>query len=206
MAAVESLFLMSMMLFIFMYFIAFAFLLYQGWVVQNVADDAATRIAQGYVYPRTDPVLNYISREMRQAVSPFRYAFFKKDDYAELNIEKGEAYVLWCLKNSTFAKAESEPDVEITVVHDGLAQRHIEVRIEATYHIPLGGFLEYFGGHGDRTYTSVGRAVCLDPSDYIYSVNTVDAIADDIVGAGKVSDTADKIFKAVVHIIQSIMK
>lgn len=201
MAAVESVFIMSLMLFIFMYFIAFGFLLYQGWVVQNVADDAATRIAQGYVYPQTDPMINFFDRDMRRAVSPFRYVFHKKE-LAEKNSEKGEAYILWCLKNNTFAKAVSEPDIEVETVHDGLAQRHIEVRIEATYKIPLGGFLEYFGGHGEMTYSTVGRAVCVDVSDYIYSVNTVTAISNDVSSAGAVEKTIDSVFKTVVHVIQ----
>ena len=201
MAAVESIFLMSLMLFLFMYFIAFGFLMYQGWVVQNVADDAATKIAQGYVYPQTDPVMNFFDRNMRRAVSPFRYIFYK-NDLADENAEKGEAYVRWCLKNSTLAKTAAEPEIEVRTVHDGLAQRHIEVKITATYQIPMGGFLEYFGGHRNMTYSTVGRAVCVDPSDYIYSVNTVTAIASDVAGAGSVIKMVDSVFTTIVHIIQ----
>ena len=151
--------------------------------------------------PKTDPVMNFFDRNMRRAVSPFRYIFYK-EDLAQKNADKGEAYVRWCLKSSSMAKAVSKPEVEVRTVHDGLAQRHIEVKITAVYHIPMGGFLEYFGGEKDVTYSTVGRAVCVDPSDYIYSVNTVTAIASDIAGTGTVMELVDSAITTVAHVIQ----
>ncbi|MBR1476545.1 MAG: pilus assembly protein [Lachnospiraceae bacterium] len=183
MAAVEALFLFTLMIFIFMFFIALGYLYYQEWLVHEVAADTATRVAYGYVYPQTDPMLSWYNRDMKLAVSPYRY-LFKKSEYEEENQEKGVAYAKWRLDMTSFTKREGEPEVEIKMVHDSFAQRHIEVTVTVSYVIPLGGFLEFFGlTNGKiRTYSANGYAMIMDPSDYMYSVKTVEGIAADLTG------------------------
>ena len=49
----------------------------------------------------------------------------------------------------------------------------MEVEISATYEIPFGGALVYFGIPGTVTYHAVGYGSCVDLSNYIHSVDTL---------------------------------
>ena len=138
--------------------LGFGFLFYQQWAVCNIANDTATRIAQTYAYTDTDPVMGYINESQIRRKPLLRYYRFGQIE--KRNADRGEKYARWSLKTSS------------------LARRHVEVRIEATYEIPFGGVLELFGIPGTVTYHGLGEAVCVDPSDYINTVDTYKALTD----------------------------
>lgn len=179
MEAVEGMIILTLMIFILVLFLSFGFLFYQQWIVSSVADDTAVRIAQTYAYSDADPVTGYISRAMKLSVSPFRYM---GGTLAEKNSDRGTQYALWSLDQVSLAYLTSEPEVEVTTVHDSYAQSHVEVHIAATYEIPFGGALEYFGIPGKVTYHATGYAVTTDVSNYLRSVDTLSALAGTTMG------------------------
>ena len=156
--------------------LGFGFLFYQQWAVCNIANDTATRIAQTYAYTDTDPVMGYINESQIRRKPLLRYYRFGQIE--KRNADRGEKYARWSLKTSSLASASSAPEIQVETKHDALARRHVEVRIEATYEIPFGGVLELFGIPGTVTYHGLGEAVCVDPSDYINTVDTYKALTD----------------------------
>lgn len=195
MEAVEGMIVLTLMIFILVMFLSFGFLFYQQWVVSGVANDTATRIAQSYAYSDADPVTGYISRTMKLSVSPFRHM---GSSLADKNADRGEKYALWSLDMSSLATLVTEPDIEVTTVHDSFAQSHVEVKITATYLIPFGGALEYFGMDGKVTYHGVGYAVTSDISNYMRSVDTLSKLAGTdfgLSGVGTVNDILSAVQK-----------
>lgn len=178
--AVEGMFVLTAMIFVLVLLLSFGFLLYQRWVVSSVANDAANRIAQSYAYCETDPVTGFIRRTMRQTMSPFRYQTSRLE---EKNTDRAENYARWCLDQVSLAQATQEPDIEARTVHDCFAQRHVEVEISATYEIPFGGALEFFGMDKVVTCHAVGYAVCTDVSNYMHSVDTLKSLSGTTFGS-----------------------
>ena len=180
MEAVEGVIILTLMTFLFVFFLSFGFLFYQQCVVATAANDTATRIAQSYAYGGADPVMGFISRDMRVSLSPYRYWTGR---LANHRAYMGENYAFWYLDKASFAIPQGNPDIQVRTEHDGLAQRHVEVEITATYEIPLGGILTYIGVNRFTEYHAVGRAVCVDLSDYIYTVNTANAFSEITLGS-----------------------
>ena len=170
MEAVEGMIVMTIMVFVLTMFLSFGFLLYQQYAVSSAASDTAARLAQSYAYPDTDPVMGFISRTMKSSMSPFRYLSSHLEDK---NAEKGEKYALWSLEQISFANEVAPPQIEVRTQGDSFAQRHVEVEITATYEIPFGGALVYFGMPDTVTYHATGYGACMDPSNYIHSVDTL---------------------------------
>ena len=170
--------LITIMLLVFLMSIGFLF--YQQWMVSNIANDTATRIAQSYVYPNTDPVIGYVTVDLMDNVSLFRYL---GDDLERENEDKGEKYAAWSLGISSLAYPVSDPEIEVDVVSDSLARRHVEVTVRAEYEIPLGGALQYFGLDKTMTYEATGYAVCMDLLDYINTVDTIKVLSEDTISS-----------------------
>lgn len=178
--AVEGVIMMTFMIFFLVFLMAFGFLFYQQWNIVFTANDTATRLAQSYAYPAADPIQGYISSGMKSSLSPFRYFGTKLE---KANAEKGEKYASWSISQGSLAYAVGEPEIVIETAHDGFAQRHIVVDITATYEIPFGGALKFFGMDGTITYHATGRAVCTDLSDYVFSINTLKTFASNNLGS-----------------------
>ena len=174
--------LITIMLLVFL--MSLGFLFYQQWMVSNIANDTATRIAQSYVYPNTDPVIGYVNVDLMDNVSLFRYL---GDDLED----KGEKYAAWSLGISSLAYPVSDPEIEVDVVSDSLARRHVEVTVRAEYEIPLGGALQYFGLDKTMTYEATGYAVCMDLLDYINTVDTIKVLSEDTISGSKFMNATD---------------
>lgn len=196
MEAVEGMIVMTMMIFILVLFLSLGFLFYQRWVVSSVANDTASRIAQSYAYPEADPVMGYISRAMKLSVSPFRYL---GSGLENKNSEKGKQYALWSLEQVSMATLVSEPTIEVRTVNDTFAQSHVEAEITATYEIPFGGVLEYFGLSREVTYHAVGYAMTTDISHYMRSVDTLTALSSNTFG-NSVLGAINSVLKAIQDI------
>lgn len=203
MEAVEGLIVITAMTFVLVLFMAFLFMLYQQSIVEGVARDTAYRIAQSYAYPNSDPIMGFTNRAMRLALDPYRYNIFSslEDD----NEDRGEKYARWYLKRASFAIAKNEPSIEISVEKDGLAQRHVEVRITADYEIPLGGMLQFIGQESTITYHGFGCAPCVDLMDYIHTVNTSKALLTQTFGS-KALGMVNSVLSLAQNIRNAIMK
>jgi len=179
----------------------FGFLFYQQWLVVNTANDTAYRIAQSYAYPNTDPVMGFVNASLKSSLSPYRYIGSSlKDD----NAEKGEKFAEWRLDATSFAYAVSEPEIHVETVYDAFAQRHIVVDIKATYEIPFGGALSFFGLKDTVTYHATGRAMIMDVSDYMYGVNTLNAITGSTLKS-EIIKTVDSIL-GLINTIRDAME
>lgn len=198
--AVEGVIMMTLMIFLLVFLLSFGFLFYQQWAVAYSANDAATRVAQSYAYPNTDPIMGFINGSMKASLSPYRYIGGK---LKEKNVHKAEVYALWSLNNGSLAYAVEEPEIIVETVYDAFAQRHVVVDITATYEIPFGAALEFFGLDGTVTYHATGRAVCMDPSDYIFSVNTAKALADQTLGS-KVAGAVNAVLSLISNIMDAL--
>lgn len=171
--AIESMIVLIILIFFLVFLLGFGILFYQQWAVTFTANDTASRLSQSYAYPNTDPIMGYVSGEMKAALSPYRYITANLESG---NQEKGEKYAAWCLERCSLAYPSGEPEIVVETVYDAFAQRHVVVDITATYDIPFGGALKFFGLDDQRTYHATGRAMCMDISDYINSVNTANSI------------------------------
>lgn len=180
MEAIEGVIIMTILMFVLVFFMSFVFLLYQQTVVTNAANDAATRIAQSYAYPKTDPVMGYINRAMKISLSPFRYW---GSGLADQNAQKGQKYANWYLSIASLASENGDPIIKVETEHDGLAQRHVEVDITAKYRIPMGGILSFIGVDPEVTFHATGRAPCIDLGDYIYTINMTNALTHETFGS-----------------------
>ena len=198
--AVEGIIIMTMLIFFLVFLMSFGFLLYQQWAVVYAANDAATRTAQSYAYPNTDPVMGFINSSMKASLSPYRYL---SSNLKEGNVHKAEAYARWSLERGSLATAVDEPEIVVETVYDGFAQRHVVVDITATYEIPFGLALEFFGMDSTVTYHATGRAACMDVSDYIYSVNAAKSLADQTLGS-KVAGAVNKVLGLISNVIDAL--
>ena len=197
MAAIEGLFILTFMLFFLMFLLSIGFLLYQQWHVTLIANDTATRIAQSYAYPNTDPVMGYVDGSMKASMSPFRYLTGRLE---RKNMIKGTKYADWSLDQLSFAYETGNPQIEIKTVFDDFAQRHVVVNITAEYEIPFGSVLEIFGMEKTVTYHGSGRAMVTDLSDMVYSCNTMKTLTSETLGS-----TIVKAVDKVGGLIHSIM-
>lgn len=198
MMALEGLIILTLVIFLLVFLTSFGFLLYQQWNVSLAANDTAMRIAQSYPFPQTDPVMGFQNEDMRADMSPYRYLFGSLE---EKNRTKAEKYLRWSLSAGGLAAAVGQPDIEVTTSQDAMARRHVEVEVTARYEIPFGGVLEFFGMDGTVEYHAVGRAVCVDVSDYINTIDTLKAVTGESFGS-KFIKTID----SVIGMIQDIAR
>lgn len=193
MATLEAMIVMIPAIFIMLFFMSYGFLFYQRWTVHHVANDVATRIAHTYANPEADPVMGFISGAGKAAMSPYRYI---GKGLEGKNKQRGKEYAVWGLHISSLAYEQSEPEIEVEVVHDAFAQRHVKVKIRTVYEIPFGGALQYFGFQKVMTYEAEGYAVCTDLSDYVCSVNALYTLSNDAFPF-RVTGTLEKILKLI---------
>lgn len=170
MATLEAVLLLTFTLFILLMFLGFGFIYYQYWVVAHTANDTATRIGQNYAYCTNDLVSGYITEDMRQVLSPFRYA---SDTIKTVNQGRAIDYAKASLRKSSLAIETREPVVDIKIVRDSLARRHVEVTIDAEYRLLFGYALDFFGFDGTPEYKYTAYAQIVDLQDYIQTVGTV---------------------------------
>ena len=141
-----------------------------------MATDTASRIAQTYAYPYSDPVTGFVSASIRAKLSPYRY---QDGTIAQNNAARAERYAKYMLKNTVFSP-EQNIKIRVETVHDNVAHQHIEVTVTAVCEIPFGFAMKYFGQSPYRTFTATGRAVCTDIKHYIYTIKTIDSFEDNI--------------------------
>lgn len=199
MEAIEGLLVITLMLFVLFFIWGYGFLLFQQFTVVHAANETANKIAQTYAYSESDPITGYIGKDMKVSLKGDRYL---SGNLQSKNEERAQKYGKWLLKTGSLASQIGSPVVEMKTVYDGVAQRHVVVKIAAEYRIPFGNFLELFGIKGTRYYQATGRAVCTDLSHYIYSVDYAKTL-DRAVGTTFKNDYVTLLEK-VISLIEKI--
>ena len=200
MEAIEGLLVITLMLFVLFYIWSFGFLMYQNWAVQYVANDTASRIAQTYGYCYSDPVTGFVSQSMRRGLSPYRYNTKEKNTAYSANSTRADRYSKWSLEQVGFSQSRGIT-IDTEIVDDALGRSHVEVKVTASYEIPFGFAMKYFGQNPYRTFTATGRAVCLDIQHYIFTYETVNSV-ESTIGFGIDSKTV-KAREKIVSMIRT---
>lgn len=198
MEAIEGLLVITLTLFVLFFIWGYGFLLFQQFVVVRAADETANKIAQTYAYAEADPITGYISKEVKAAISPSRYL---SGTLQEENEQRAVQYGKWLVRKGSLAQEAGMPIIQAKTVYDGVAQRHVVVNITAEYRIPFGSFLEVFGIRGTRTYHATGRAMCVDISHYIHSLDYTGTL-DYVVGGAAKNDVVDLVDKTIEFILK----
>lgn len=170
---VESTIIVTLTLMILVWLLALGFLHYQRYVATVVTNDAAVKIAATYNNPTSDIIMGYVTSEELWERDLYRN-FGDKDTVGSLyqtNQKRTEAYVKYMLDRTNFMGVVKDVDVKMTLVHDSLGRRHIEVVTRCAFNTPFAGLLDYFGMGEVATYESTASADCSDMAEYIVSVD-----------------------------------
>lgn len=199
---IESLIIVLMTTFILIFMISVGFLLYEKSVLNTVANETVTEIAQMYKYTSVMDKDITSKEEMLSAldsVKKYRYLFCGGSLEAD-NVAKADNYSITRLAKTSFATEEGVPTIEVNTIRSDIGRRYIEVTIEARYSIFWGGALEAFGMDSAYTVTSTAYAECNDISNYYNTVsfvkNACDKISDD-TAIGGLLNSAISLFKGI---------
>lgn len=149
-----------------------AFLFYQHFSIVEIANDTATRIARVYPILNAEPANTTIEKDDILSRKYYRY-IFSNGDHETVNETKGDNLAKSLLNNITMLKKVDDPVIDTDIRHDAYAVRHVEVKVSATYRMPGNAIFKFFGLPETMTLSGVGRARCMDPIDYINSVDSI---------------------------------
>lgn len=147
-------------------------MLYQRSLMEAVALDAATNVANVYSSTYREPIYGYIDENEFYENHLYRYlsnAFFSTQDDA--SIRKAEWYSLYRLKKGELISYD-DLSVQVDVIQKPgtLIQHQVVVSITADFEMPLTAI---WGGNNKAQYTAIGKADCIDLLDYFNTVGTV---------------------------------
>ncbi len=146
-------------------------ILYQQSLVSIMANQTATSMSQLYSNSLKDPFTGYV--DSNGAYQNITYGNLKTDAYMQVMERKANTFAFYRLKSSKILPAENTSvDVDIVKKPNSLLKSQIVVTVTDKYKIPL---VSMFGVDNVITFTSVGRADCVDILEYI---NGVEAIGD----------------------------
>lgn len=169
----ESLIVYSVTVFLLFFILAVFSVLFQRWNIQTIANETATRVAQTYKLVEADTVTGNASKTNITNVKEYRY-IFNNNELENAAKKKIVEYATVRLSKTTYTKNVGEPEIKVSVIHDALARRHIEVEISGEYSVPFGEALSYFGFESTTKYKTVAYAECLDIIDYVNTVEFVE--------------------------------
>ena len=146
-------------------------ILYQRSLVSIMANQTASSIAQLYGNSIKDPFTGYVDSD--GAYQNITYGNLKTDAYMQVMERKANAFAFYRLKSSKILPAENTTvDVDVVKKPNSLLKSQVVVTVTDKYKIPL---VSMFGVDNVVTFTSEGRADCVDILEYI---NGVEAIGD----------------------------
>lgn len=169
----ESLIVYTVTIFLLFLILAIFSVLYQGWNIQTIANETASKAAQTYKLTAADFSTGDIQKGEITKIREYRY-LYKSENLVNDVSEKIKNYATTRLSNTTYAQKVNEPEINVEVVHDALARRHLELTIKGEYTVPFGQVFSYFGIQNTTVYEKTARADCVDMIDYI---NTTDFVA-----------------------------
>jgi hypothetical protein len=178
-------------IFVMIFLLSLGFLLYQHWNMQIAVDNTTSKIAGTYATIKADNKTGEISAADYMDVACYRnlqVGFFgSAGNYLKSNQQRTTKYVKERMNSLTFATPVSEPIVDVKVVNDAYARKHLSVKVQADYRIPFCEGLEILGMKGTRTYKVNSNADCIDMLDYLNAVKMAEVaptyIKSDIASA-----------------------
>ena len=195
----EALIVYTVTIFLLFFILSVFCVLFQRWNIQTIANESATRVAQTYKLVDADESTGYVTKDQITNVREYRY-IWNNSELKDAATNKIKHYASWRLSKTTFTKNVTEPQIDVEVVRDDLARRHIEVTITGAYTVPLCEFLSYFGFNSKITYKVTSYADCVDLIDY---VNTIDFV-DTQTSLGQFDNKELKLVNAVLKLFDNI--
>ena len=141
--------------------------LYQQSLVNIMANQTASNIAQIYGNTLRDPFTGYVDADgVHETVT---YSNIRNQAYMDVIEQKADAAALYRLKSSRIlTTGDTEVEVNIVPKKNELLKDQIVVTVTDTYEIPL---ISFFGAGNNRlTFTGTGRADCTDLLEYLTGV------------------------------------
>ena len=203
--AIESMLVLITVLFILVFLMNLGFFFYQRWNVQIVANDTASKVAE--IYPLLDSSLGQGVTDYDQVMGVAKYRSSSligvtKERYKEENQNRGEDYGKRYISLVSLSYGMGEPEVQVRVVEDAFASKHIETTVKATYTLPFSEGFRVFGFKTSYEFEGMGYAVVSDLSDYLGMVNYL-ANLDSIMHFDDLSIT--RAINSVLRLISSIV-
>lgn len=211
-AAVESVFVLSITMFVICVLILFGFLFYQSALLQIIADDTSSKMGRTYAYECRDPDVGYISQDKlvdltfsdytyiftmssKESTSSYSGGMSHSDDKEKNECIEAAWYSASNLSKYRFMSAEANSTNVSTKVYGSEIipfQAEIEVEISESYQIPL---LRLLGVDKPITFKASSRALCTDELAYHGMLNFINEIVDYVAGETGISDLDDTISK-----------
>lgn len=141
--------------------------LYQQSLVNIMANQTASNIAQIYGNTLRDPFTGYVDADgVHETVT---YTNLRNQAYMDVIEQKADAAALYRLKSSRIlTTGDTEVEVNIVPKKNELLKDQIVVTVSDTYEIPL---VSFFGARNNKlTFTGTGRADCADLLEYLTGV------------------------------------
>lgn len=142
-------------------------ILYQQSVVNIMANQTASNIAQIYGNTLRDPFTGYVDADgVHETVT---YANIRNQAYYDVLSQKTDALAMYRLKSSRILNTgTTEVDVEIVPKKNELLKEQIVVTVKEDYALSL---ISFFGVNDSKvTFVGTGRADCVDLLDYFSGI------------------------------------
>ena len=197
---IESTIIVLMTTFILIFLVSLGFLLYQKSIINTVANETASEIAQTYKYTGILDADISTQQAMLSAIDgmkKYRYVFAWGSLEAD-NAEKAEMYSVGRLSKTSFASVQSGPTIQVNTIKSDIGRRYIEVTLEARYSIFWGGALKAFGMDEAYVVTSTAYGECNDISSYYNTVKFTK------YACGKIDDSTS--FVGMVNSLMSFVE
>lgn len=166
----EGMIVMVITMFILIWLLGLSFLYYQRYVTTVVTNDAAVKIASTYGNPTSDIIMGFTSTEDIRNRELYR----SNKDYGNLletNQDRAKSYIKYILDTANFAGTVKNVEVELKLINDSRARRHVELTTTCEYNTPFGEIFEMFGMTRTTKYSVTATAEYTDILDYAASVN-----------------------------------
>lgn len=197
----EALIVYPITLFLLFFILCLFSILFQRWNMQVIANETAMRIAQTYKLTEADVMTGEITADEIVEVKPFRYFLGNKEELKNSAAQKATQYATTRLLATTYTKFVDGPKIDVNVVSDALARRHIEVTVKGTYSVPFGEALSYFGFGSTIEYETKGYADCIDLIDYINTTKYISTQSKKLTdnSFGKLVDSLLSLFDNILN-------
>jgi len=199
----EGMLIMVLTMFILVWILGLGFLYYQRYTVTIVTNDTAAKIASVYNNPTSDIVLGYVTPE--ELIDRDLYRNFSIvsmfSNLEELNQDKAECYVKYTLEKVNFFNVVKDVKVNVNLVKDSWARKHVEVTTMCSFNTPFGIGLDMFGMGKEHTYSVTACADCTDILEYSSAVGFQKSMLHDgklVSGSGMLD--------SIVKMINSFVK
>ncbi len=140
---------------------------YQQSLVNIMANQTASNIAQIYGNTLRDPFTGYIDADgVNETVT---YSDLKNEAYMDVIEQKADAMAMYRLKSSRIlTTGTTDVEVEVVAKTNELLKDQVVVTITDEYSIPL---ISFFGANNNTlTFKATGRADCTDLLEYLSGV------------------------------------